>query len=251
MPRTLPASEAPAVVGSGALGIGAAVVRSLAQAGHPVSFGHHQNAEAAAALESELVDAGLAAAAFELDVSDSASLGRFKESSTARFGPPLCVVANSSASVQAPAEHITQQEWDTVVATNLSGAFRLVQQFLGEMLSKRYGRVVLVGSAASLIGRPEQAAYCASQAGLEGLVRSLAVEVASHEVLVNAVAPGFIAEGSGGLASEEVRKQFVASTALRRAGKASEVAEAVRFLCGPEPTAMTGNVLRVDGGLTA
>ena len=249
--RTIPASEAPAVVSSGAHGIGAAVVRSLAAAGHPVSFGYEQSAEAAAELESELAGAGLTASAFELDVLDSGSLDRFKELSTARFGSPLCVVSNSSVSVEAPAADVTRQEWDSVVATNLSGAFQLVQQFLGEMLTRGYGRVVLVGSAAALIGRPEQTAYCASSAALEGLVRALAVEVAAHDVLVNAVAPGLIDGEPGGLASEQVYKQFVASTALRRAGQASEVAEAVRFLCGSEPTAVTGTVLRVDGGLTA
>ena len=248
--RTLAASEVPAVVGSAAHGIGAAAVRSLAAAGHPVSFGY-QSEDEAAQLESELAEAGLAAAAFELDVLDPASLSRFKELSTTRFGPPLCVVANSSLSLPAPAASMTQQEWDRVVTTNLSGAFRLVQQFLGEMQSQSYGRVVLVGSAAGLVGRPGQTAYCASNAALEGLVRALAVEVAGHDVLVNAVAPGLIAEEPDGLASEQFRKQFVASTALRRAGQASEVAEAILFLCGSEPTAMTGTVLRVDGGLTA
>ena len=249
--RTLPASEAPAAVASGSHGIGAAVVRLLAEAGHPVSFGCHDSAEAGAELEVELTDTGLAAAAFQLDVLDSGSLSSFKESSTARFGPPLCVVANSSASVHAPAQHLTEQEWDGVLGATLSGAFRLVQLFLPGMLSMNYGRVVLVGSAASLVGRPGQAAYCASTAGLEALVRSLAVELAPHDVLVNAVAPGHVDEGGESLAPEEARKQFVASTALRRAGKASEVAEAVRFLCGPEPSAVTGTVLRVDGGLTA
>ena len=250
--RTLATAEAPAVVSSGVHGIGAAIVRSLAAAGHPVSFGYpRQSSEAAAELESELAGAGLVVAAVELDVLEVASLGRFKELSTARVGSPLCVVANSSLSVEAPAAHMTRQEWDSVVATNLSGAFGLVQQFLGEMLSRSYGRVVLVGSAAALVGRPCQTAYCASEAALEGLVRALAVEVAGHDVLVNAVAPGLIHEEPGGLASEQVRRQFVASTALRRVGQASEVAEAVRFLCGSEPTAMTGTVLRVDGGLTA
>lgn len=248
--RTLPASEAPAVVASGSPGIGAAVVRLLAEAGHPVSFGH-DSAQAGAELEAELADAGLAASAFQLDVLDSESLSRFKESSTARFGPPLCVVANSSASTHAPAQHLTEQEWDGVLGATLSGAFRMVRQFLPGMLSRNYGRVVLVGSAASLVGRPGQAAYCASTAGLEGLARSLAVELASDDILVNAVAPGYIEGASEGLAPEEARKQFVASTALRRAGEASEVAEAVRFLCGPDPSAVTGTVLRVDGGLTA
>ena len=139
---------------------------------------------------------------------------------------------------------MTQQEWDSVVTTNLSGAFRLVQQFLGEMQSQSYGRVVLVGSAAALVGRPGQTAYCASNAALEGLVRALAVEMAGHDVLVDAVAPGLIAEEPDGLASEQFRKQFVASTALRRTGQASEVAEAVLFLCGSEPTAVALVVAR-------
>lgn len=249
--KARPASQAPAVVARVSDEIGAAIVRALATAGHPVSFGHQAGGSACAELERELADAGHLAVAFELDALDSSSLGSFQAMSAERFGSPLCVVANFSAAAAAPAQDLSQEEWSTVVDASLSATFQLVQQFLPEMRASNYGRVVVVGSAASVVGYPEQAALCASAAGMEGLVRSLAVEFGPHDVLVNGVAPGYIEEGGDVLAGEADRKQIRANTALRRAGQASEVAEAVRFLCGPGPSAMTGCVLRVDGGLSA
>ncbi len=249
--KALPPEQAPAVVASGSGGIGAAIVRSLVTAGHPVAFGCRPGETVCAELEAELADPGYLAAAFELDVLDSNSLSSFSAMSTARFGSPLCVVVNPSAHFAAPVQNMTQQDWSSVVDASLSEAFRLIQHFLPEMQTSNYGRVVVVGSAASVVGYPEQAAYCTFAAGMEGLVRSLAVELAPHDVLVNAVAPGYIEDGGDGLAGQTDSKHIRANTALRRAGQASEVAEVVRFLCGPGPSAMTGCVLRVDGGLTA
>lgn len=247
--RSLPAAQAPAVVASGSNPVGAAIVRSLAEAGHPVSFGYRPGTEDGADLEQELADAGLIGAALGLDLSDPSSLDQFTNLCTARFGPPLCLVANPSPGPSA--NHGAKGDWNRVVDASLSAANRLVQLFAPAMQSEQYGRVVLIGSAAALVGRPEQAAFCAASAGLEGLARSLAVELAPCDVLVNAVAPGYIEDDSDGIAPEVRSKRVLASIALRRLGQAEEVAEAVRFLCGPGASAMTGAVLRVDGGLTA
>lgn len=247
--RSLPAAQVPAVVASGSSTVGAAIVRSLAAAGHPVSFGSQPGTRDGAHLEQELADAGFNGAAFELDLSDPDSLHRFADLSTARFGSPLCLVVNASAGRSA--RDGGKPDWPRVVDASLSAASRLFQQFVPAMQSREYGRVVLVGSAAAVVGRPEQEAFCAASAALEGLTRSLAVKLAPCDVLVNAVALGYIEGDSDGLAPEVRGKQVTASIALRREGQASEAANAVRFLCGPGPSAMTGCILTVDGGLSA
>ncbi|MDE0065800.1 MAG: SDR family oxidoreductase [Acidimicrobiaceae bacterium] len=251
--RSLPAAQTPVVVSCGSTATGAAIVRSLARAGHPVSFGRRPGTDDGADLERELADAGFNGAAFDLDPSDSESLNRFAGLSSTRFGPALCLVVDSSAGPSAgpgPQEG-DSPDWVRVMDANLSAAFRLVQQFVPEMRSREYGRVVLVGSAAAVVGRPEQEAFCAASAALEGLTRSLAVKYGPCDVLVNAVAPGYIEEDGDGLTPVVRDKQVLSSTALRRTGKATELADAVRFLCGPDSSAMTGCVLRVDGGLSA
>ncbi|MYG93632.1 MAG: SDR family oxidoreductase [Acidimicrobiia bacterium] len=229
--RSLPAVQAPAVVCSGSNPLGVAIVRSLATAGHPVSFGGHSGDQVSFELEKELADAGLLGSAFELDISDASSLSRFGDLCTARFGPPLCVVVNPPITI--------------------SAAHCFVEQFLADMRSREYGRVVLVGSAAGIVGLPGRSDLCADSAGLEGLARSLAVSLGTFDVLVNALAPGYVEELTDGLVPESHSKQVKASTALRRPAEAKEVAEAVRFLCSDDASAITGITLRVDGGLTA
>ena len=142
-----------------------------------------------------------------------------------------------------------EQDWRTVLDTNLSGAFFAIQQVLPAMMRERWGRIVNISSVVGEMGNPGQANYVASKAGLIGLTKSLAQELGSRNITVNAVAPGFIETDMTGGLSEELKQKMVANTPLRRMGGPDDIAHAVRFLVSEEASFITGHVLDVNGGI--
>jgi 3-oxoacyl-[acyl-carrier protein] reductase len=142
-----------------------------------------------------------------------------------------------------------QMDWESVLATNLSGSFYAIQQVLQGMMRERWGRIVNISSVVGEKGNPGQANYVASKAGLIGLTKSLAIEVGSRNITVNAVAPGFIQTDMTHDLSEELRNKMVEATPLRRMGTAEEIAWAVKFLVSEEAAFITGHVLDVNGGI--
>jgi 3-oxoacyl-[acyl-carrier protein] reductase len=239
--------EGSALVTGASRGIGAAIARALARDGWPVGVNYRQDAEGAEAVVQEITDAGGRAIALQGDVSEPDTADELFKRLEDELGPVLVLVNNAGVRADGLSPQIDDEDWQKVIDTNLSAAFRLTRRALRPMIRARYGRVVNIASIVGQRANPGQANYAASKAGLVALTKTVAAEVAKRGVTVNAVAPGLIetemTEGIGGNLLEHVP--------ARRAGTPEEVAEAVRFLASDGATYVTGVCLTVDGGLTA
>jgi 3-oxoacyl-[acyl-carrier protein] reductase len=181
------------------------------------------------------------------DVSDPDAAPAIVDALEEQFGPVLVLVNNAGARADGLSPQLRDEEWDRVLATNLSGPFRLTRRALRSMIRARFGRVVNIASVVGRRANPGQANYAASKAGLIGLTATIAAEVARRGVTVNAVAPGLVeTEMTAGLAGDLLK-----SVPARRAGTPEEVAACVRFLASEEAAYVTGATLTVDGGMTA
>jgi len=179
---------------------------------------------------------------------DLASAESIKEA-FAKAGNVDILVNNAGITKDGLAMRMKKDDWDAVLATNLTGAFLAIQQVLPGMLKQRWGRIINISSIVGETGNPGQSNYVASKAGLIGLTKSLAQEIASRTVTVNAVAPGFIETDMTAALSEETKNTLLTHIPLRRFGKVEDVAAAVRFLASEEAGYITGHVLDVNGGM--
>jgi len=165
------------------------------------------------------------------------------------FGRIDILVNNAGLTKDGLALRMKKEDWDTVIATNLTGAFLATQQVLQGMMKERWGRIINISSVVGESGNPGQANYVASKAGLIGLTKSLAQELSSRNITVNAVAPGFIETSMTEVLSEDLKNAMLGHIPLKRFGKPEDVASAVRFLASEEAGYITGHVLDVNGGL--
>lgn len=243
----MPRESACALVTGGSRGIGAAIARSLAAEGWAVGVNYRTGAEEAERVATEIRDDGGRAQPVPGDVTDPEAPDRLFEQLEAEFGPVLVLVNNAGVTADNLSPQIDDDAWDRVLDTNLSGAFRLTRRALRPMLKARYGRIVNISSIVGLRANPGQANYAAAKAGLIGMTKTVAAEVARRGVTVNAVAPGVIETEM----TEEVSDQLLAAVPARRAGRPEEVAACVRFLVSDDAGYVTGTTLTVDGGLTA
>jgi len=237
-----------ALVTGASRGIGAAIARALAQEGWPVGVSYRSDDEAANAVVEEITQAGGRAKALRGDVTDPATADALFTALEEEFGPVLVLVNNAGVRADGLAPMIDDDDWNRVVDTNLSAAFRLTRRALRPMIRNRYGRVVNIASIVGAVrGNAGQANYAASKAGLVAMTRTVAAEVARRGVTVNAVAPGLIETDM----TEGIGDNLLEHVPARRAGTPDEVAECVRFLASDGAAYVNGVCLTVDGGLTA
>jgi 3-oxoacyl-[acyl-carrier protein] reductase len=242
-----PELEGCALVTGASRGIGAAVARTLAAAGWRVAINYRTDAEGAERVAQAIADAGGTAAPFAGDVADPAEADRLIGEVEERFGPVLVLVNNAGVRADGLAMQLDDDEWQRVLDTNLSAAFRLTRRAVGPMVRKRFGRVVNIASVVGQKANAGQANYAASKAGLIGFTRTVAVEVARRGVTVNAVAPGLIETDM----TEGLPPALLDAVPARRAGQPEDVAACVGFLASQQAAYVTGTTLTVDGGLSA
>ena len=225
------------LVTGGNRGIGVAIARAFTDAGDDV----------AVTSRSGKAPDGLFAVA--CDVTDSESVEEAFTAAEARNGPVEVLVANAGITHDTLLLRMSEDDWSTVLDTNLTGAFRVAKRATKSMLRARRGRLIFVSSVVALTGSAGQANYAASKAGLVGLARSLARELGSRSITANVVAPGFVDTDMTAVLAQERRDEIVAQVPLGRYASTEEVAGVVRFLASPEAAYITGAVIPVDGGL--
>ena len=237
-----------ALVTGASRGIGAAVAKALAGDGWAVGVNYRSDSQAAERVVSEIEAGGGRALAVSGDVRAADAADALFDAVESHFGTHVLVLVNNAGVNRDDlVPTLGDEEWDEVIETDLSAAFRMTRRALRAMLRARSGRIVNVASVVALRANPGQANYSAAKAGLIAFTRTAAVEVARRGVTINAVAPGWIeTDMTAGISSE-----LLAAVPARRAGRPEEVAACVRFLASEEAGYVTGAVLSVDGGLAA
>jgi 3-oxoacyl-[acyl-carrier protein] reductase len=237
-----------ALVSGASQGIGRACALELARAGATVVLAARNEIKLAEAV-AEIEAVGGQSAAFALDVASEESIKAGAKAVLERFGKVEILVNNAGITRDGLMMAMKRADWDDVLGTNLTGAFLLTQALLRPMLKNRWGRIVNISSVVGRTGQAGQVNYASSKAGLIGLTRSLAREVASRGITVNAVAPGYIETPMTAVLDEKQRTAMMAEIPLGRAGTDVEIAHSVRFLASEEAGYITGHILDVNGGM--
>ena len=235
-----------ALVTGASRGIGSAIAEKLADQGFFV-IGTATTAAGAEQISKDLGDRGCG---LKLLVQDQHSVeAMVEELAVLEVGSPLILVNNAAITRDNLMLRMSAEEWQDVVETNLSGAFRVTKALLRNMVKARWGRIINVGSVVGRLGNPGQANYVASKAGLEGFTRSLALEVASRGITVNLLAPGLIETDMTAELTNEQRDAMLTRIPLGRMGQANDVAAAAAFLSSDDGAYITGQTLHVNGGM--
>lgn len=238
-----------ALVTGGSRGIGRAIALALAQQAGSVAIFFAGRRDKAEETVRELEALGARAMAVQCDVADAqavkGAIAQVKEA----FGPIGIVVNNAGITKDTLTLRMSAEEFSAVINTNLNGAFHVIQACYRDLMKLGWGRVVNIGSVSGLMGNPGQANYAASKAGLVGLTKTVARELAPRGVTVNLVCPGFIQTDMTSAMDQDILAQAARAIPAGRLGRAEEIASAVSFLCSPQADYITGAVLQVDGGM--
>jgi 3-oxoacyl-[acyl-carrier protein] reductase len=237
-----------ALVTGASQGIGRACALELAKGGATVALAARNEAKLAEVVK-EIEAAGGQAAAFALDVSNEESLKTGAKAVLERYGKVEILVNNAGITRDGLMMRMKRADWDDVLGTNLTGAFLLTQAIISSMMKNRWGRIVNISSVVGRTGQAGQVNYAASKAGLIGMTRSMARELSSRGITVNAVAPGYIETPMTAVLNEQQRTAMMATIPLGRPGEPEDIAKAVSFLASDAAAYITGHVLDVNGGM--
>ena len=237
-----------AVVTGASQGIGRETALVLAEAGAKVVVAA-RNEEKLAALVSEIAATGGEAFAIKMDVADAEQVKAGFKQVIEKFGRLDILVNNAAVTRDGLAMRMKKDDWEAVLQTNLTGAHFCIQQALPTMMKARAGRIINISSVVAQSGNAGQANYVAAKAGLIGLTKAIAIEIASRGITVNAVAPGFIATPMTDVLPDKVKEELKVRIPLGRMGSARDVASAIVFLASDEACYITGHVLNVNGGM--
>jgi 3-oxoacyl-[acyl-carrier protein] reductase len=248
--QPLPLAGKLALITGSSQGIGRATAIRLAQSGADIVINYRSKANAAAEVKAHIEDMGRRCIAIQADVSQEEDVSRLFAGATEALGPIAILVNNAGTTRDKLIIQMSLADFEHVLNTNLRSTFLCTKAALRGMIRARWGRIVNISSPAGLLGNAGQANYSASKAAIIAFTISTAREIASRNITANAIAPGFIPTELTSILTEEQRKFLLDVTPLGRFGTPEEIAAAINFLCSPEASYITGQILGVDGGMS-
>lgn len=241
--------EKVALITGATRGIGKQIAITLAKSGYDIALNYRTENEELNNTKKDIEDAGVKCFAVQGDVSKFEDCQRFVEEVISEFGKIDVLVNNAGITKDMLLMRMKKEDFEQVIDTNLVGTFNVTKNVISHMMKARIGRIINISSVVGISGNAGQTNYSASKAGIIGFTKSLAKEVASRNINVNAVAPGFIETDMTGVLKDEIKEEIAKNIPLKRMGKAEDVANLVKFLASEESSYITGQVINVDGGM--
>ena len=238
-----------ALVTGGSRGIGKAIAQKLAETSN-VAVGYSNSKEQAVEVVNSIQANGGNAIAVQIDVTDNESVEKCFELIEKEFSSVEILVNNAGITKDNILPRLKQDDWDSVIDTNLTGSFRASQRAIKGMMKNKWGRIVFISSVAGISGNMGQSNYAASKAGMIGLAKTISKELGSRNITSNVIAPGYIDTDMTSFLNDEQKEDIIGQLSIKRVGKPEDIANMVSFLCSDESEYITGQVFPVDGGLT-
>ena len=238
-----------ALVTGATRGIGKQIAITLAKEGYNIALNYRKENEDLENAKKEITELGVRVLAVQGDVSKYEDCERFVKEIIEKFGHIDVLVNNAGITRDCLLIRMKEEDFKQVIDTNLGGTYNVTKNVISYMMKAHSGRIINISSVVGIVGNPGQTNYSASKAGIIGFTKSLAKEVASRNILVNAIAPGFIETDMTGVLKEEIKNEIAKNIPMKRMGSAQEVAKVVKFLTSDDSSYITGQVINVDGGM--